>query len=242
MPMTSWSSLSPKDRLIVALDVSDAVAARKLVADLGDAVSFYKVGFQLYVAEGPAMVRELKSLGKKVFLDIKAHEIPNTAAEAVRSAGALGVEMVTVHASGGTKMLQAAAHAAKSCSVSPVVLAVTVLTSMDEADLREVGVAKSPREQVVNLASLAKAAGCTGIVCSPEEAGELRLLGPELAIVTPGVRPLGAEKGDQSRVATPAEAIRAGASHIVVGRPISRATDPRKAAEAIVAEIAGAFA
>lgn len=237
-----FDSLPPKDRLIVALDVPDATAARKLVAELGEAVSFYKVGFQLYVAEGPAMVRELKSQGKKVFLDLKVHEIPNTAREAVASAARLGVDMVTVHASGGTKMLAAAAEAARSAEKPPIVLAVTVPTSMDEADLREVGVARSPKEQVVLLARVAVAAGCTGIVCSPEEAGDLRkALGPEIAIVTPGVRPAGSEKGDQSRVATPAEAIRAGASHIVVGRPISHAKEPRTTAEAIVQEIDAAL-
>lgn len=210
------------------------------MSELGDSVTFYKVGFQLYVAEGPAIVRELKSQGKKVFLDLKGHDIPNTVAGMVASAGGLGVDMLTVHASGGTKMLQAAAEAASKCSKPPVVLAVTVLTSMDAAGLAEIGVGSSAADQARRLAQLAKAAGCGGVVCSPEEAAFLRkLLGPEMAIVTPGVRPAGSDKGDQWRVATPAEAIRAGASHIVVGRPITQAKEPRKTALAILEEVEG---
>jgi orotidine-5'-phosphate decarboxylase len=229
---------SAQDRLIVALDVPGRADALKLVQSLGDAVTFYKVGLQLFTAEGPELVRELVTSQRKVFLDLKLHDIPNTVAEAVRSAAALGVSMLTVHASGGSKMLRAAVEAAAQSEARPIVLAVTVLTSMSGDRLAEVGISGAMTEQVTGLAHLAKTAGCGGVVSSPQEARALRaLLGPAMAIVTPGIRPAGSDKADQARTATPREAIEAGASHIVVGRPITAAADPQQAAAAILAEM-----
>lgn len=227
-----------QDRLIVALDVPSAVEAQRLVGQIGDAAGIYKIGKQLFTAEGPQIVRDLVSSGRKVFLDLKFHDIPNTVAGAVGSASQLGVTMLTVHASGGSKMLKAAVEAA---GAGPRVLAVTVLTSISNEDLQELGVAGRVRDQVLRLAALAKAAGCSGIVASPNEVAELRReLGAGFDIVTPGVRPAGADKGDQARVAAPAEAIFAGATHLVVGRPITGANDPAAAARSIVAEIESA--
>ena len=229
---------SPKDRLIVALDVPTAVDAQEIVYELGDSVSFYKVGLQLFTAEGPKIVSELVASGRKVFLDLKLHDIPNTAAGAVKSAAELGATMLTVHAAGGSKMLTAAAEAAKQAPQPVTILAVTVLTSLGEEDLRESGVQSSIPDQVLHLAKLAKSSGCGGIVTSPQEARKVRsALGPDIAIVTPGIRPAGAERGDQSRVATPTNAIRAGASHIVVGRPILAASNRNEAVTAILREL-----
>lgn len=233
----------PRERLIIALDVPSASAARKIVADVGDAALLYKVGMQLYTAEGPGVVRDLVSSGRRVFLDLKYHDIPNTVSAAVREAAGLGVSMLTVHASGGGKMLRAASEAARAANPSLLVLAVTVLTSMDEADVEEVGVRGSLPDQVVRLASLALANGCGGMVTSPLEAAMLRQrLGPDFAIVTPGVRPAGSQAGDQARFATPAEALTAGATHIVVGRPITAAANPAAAAREIIGQMAGALA
>jgi orotidine-5'-phosphate decarboxylase len=236
-----------EDRLIVALDVSSAAAAQKLVTALGDSVHIYKVGMQLYTAEGPQVVRDLVSSGRQVFLDLKYHDIPNTVASAVREAAQLGVSMLTVHASGGEKMLQAAAEAAHVATgvharQSPLqILAVTVLTSMDESDLHHTGVSGPLLDQVVRLASTALDAGCAGVVSSAREVKSLRAkLGEDFLIVNPGVRPAGADHGDQARVVTPAEAIQAGATHIVVGRPITAAKDPVSAARAIQQEIRAA--
>lgn len=227
-----------RDRLIVALDLPTAAAARKMVADLGPEISTFKVGMQLFTAAGPDFIRELVGDGCKVFLDLKFHDIPNTVAEAVRSAAQLGVSMLTVHAAGGTKMLAAAAKAAAESKPAPLVLAVTVLTSLTDSDLEQAGVSGRALDHVLRLASLARAHGCGGVVASPHEAREIRReLGEGFAIVTPGVRPQGAAKSDQARVATPSEAIAAGASHIVVGRPIIEAADPRAAAQAILREI-----
>ena len=229
---------SARDRLIVSLDVPNAAEAQRIVTALGESVSFYKVGKQLFTAAGPALVRDLVGSGRKVFLDLKFHDIPNTVAAAVRSASELGVTMLTVHASGGSKMLRAAAEAAAAAKPAPLVLAVTVLTSMDDADLNEVGVPGKAEEQVLRLASLAQRAGCGGVVASALEAKAIRQkLGPGFAIVAQGVRPAGASKDDQARVATPAEAIAAGADYIGVGRPITRAKDPAAAARAILEEI-----
>lgn len=239
-PPATGAFLRPQERLIVALDVSTAATARKIVQSVGDAAATFKVGKQLFVAEGPELVRELVRAGKKVFLDLKFHDIPHTVAWAVRSAADLGVAMLTVHAAGGSKMLRAAAEAAAASQANPLVLAVTVLTSMADADLLETGMTGSAAEQVLRLASLAQAAGCGGVVASAQEAGELRrALGDGLVIVTPGVRPAGSAAGDQARVATPAEAVRAGATYIVVGRPIIEAADPGKAAREIVQELEG---
>ncbi len=233
---------SPKDRLIVALDVPTAVDAQEIVYELGDSVSFYKVGLQLFTAEGPKIVSELVNSGRKVFLDLKLHDIPNTVAGAVKSAAELGVTMLTAHAAGGSKMLTAAAEAARQSAQPLAILAVTVLTSLGEEDLRASGVQSSIPDQVLHLAMLAKSAGCGGIVSSPQESKKLRsALGPEMAIVTPGIRPTGADLGDQSRVATPSAAIQAGASHIVVGRPILSASNRNEAATDIVREISSAL-
>lgn len=233
---------SPKDRLIVALDVPTAVDAQEIVYELGDSVSLYKLGLQLFTAEGPKIVSELVNSGRKVFLDLKLHDIPNTVAGAVKSAAELGVTMLTVHAAGGRKMLTAAAEAATQAPQPLTVLAVTVLTSFAEDDLRESGVQGFIPDQVLRLAMLAKSAGCGGVVASPQESKKLRsALGPHMAIVTPGIRPQGADLGDQSRVATPSAAIQAGASHIVVGRPILSAANRNEAAAAIVREISSAL-
>jgi orotidine-5'-phosphate decarboxylase len=231
------SAVSPKmqDRLIVALDVPNALAARELVQRIGEAVGVYKVGLQLFTAEGPDLVRELVRCGKRVFLDLKLHDIPNTISHSVRLAAELGASMLTVHASGGAGMLRAAVEAADG---RLTLLAVTVLTSMNDRDLAEIGVSSRSTDQVLRLATLAQNAGCGGVVASPLEARHLRKsLGEGLAIVTPGVRPAGADKNDQQRTATPGEAIASGVSYIVVGRPITHAYDPAQAALAILAEM-----
>jgi orotidine-5'-phosphate decarboxylase len=234
--------LTPRDRLIVALDVSSAAAARQIVAAVGESVSTFKVGMQLYTAEGPPVVRELVAAGRKVFLDLKYHDIPNTVASAVKEAAGLGVSMLTVHASGGSKMLRGAVDAA-AANPSLMVLAVSVLTSMDAADLHEIRVEGSVEKQVLALGKLAVESGCQGLVSSAREALALRkAYGDKFALVTPGVRPAGAEHGDQARVVTPAQALEAGSSHIVVGRPITAAKDPAAEARAILGELAGAAA
>ncbi len=232
------SKNDPRQKLIVALDVSTAASAQKIVAAIGDSALTYKVGMQLYTAEGPRVVRDLVASGRRVFLDLKYHDIPNTVAAAVQEAAQLGVSMLTVHASGSAKMLRAAVDAARSANPGLTVLGVTVLTSMEENDLEKIGVQGTLPEEVLRLATLALTNGCQGIVTSAREAGMLRQeLGDQFAIVTPGVRPPGAGHADQVRVVTPAEAIAAGASHIVVGRPITEAADPATAARAILGQI-----
>jgi orotidine-5'-phosphate decarboxylase len=232
-----YHSVDPRERLIVALDVSTAAAAQKIVAAVGDSALTYKVGMQLYTAVGPQVVRDLVASGRRVFLDLKYHDIPNTVGAAVAEAAKLGVSMLTVHASGSDKMLRAAVDAAKA-RPELIVLAVTVLTSMDGTDLEKIGLPSSVEESVVRLANLALANGCRGIVTSAREASAVRAkLGDAFAIVTPGVRPAGSSVGDQVRVVTPAQAIAAGASHIVVGRPVTDAAEPAAAARAILAEI-----
>ena len=233
--------MKDKDRLIVALDVPGATQARQIVQAIGEAATTYKIGKQLFTAEGPQVVRDLVASGRKVFLDLKYHDIPNTVAGAVRSAAELGVSMLTVHASGGSKMLKTAAEAASQSPAKPMVLAVTVLTSLSDADLQELGIAGNVLSQVLRLGALARAAGCGGLVASAHEARELRnALGEGFAIVTPGVRPTGAPAGDQARVVTPRDAIAAGATYLVVGRPILEAPDPAKAAQQIALEIEAA--
>jgi len=228
----------PRQRLIVALDVASAAAAQKIVAAVGDSASCYKVGMQLYTAEGPKVVRDLVASGRRVFLDLKYHDIPNTVAAAVREAASLGVSMLTIHASGGGKMMRAATEAARNQNAALLVLAVTVLTSLDDNDLDKLGIHGRVKDQVLRLSALALADGCHGVVASAREAAALRgQLEGDFAIVTPGVRPAGAEPGDQARVATPAEAIAAGATHIVVGRPITAAADPASEARAILSQI-----
>jgi orotidine-5'-phosphate decarboxylase len=227
-----------RERLIVALDVSSAAAAQKIVAAVGDSARYYKVGLQLYTAEGPQIVRDLVASGRQVFLDLKLHDIPNTVGAAVKEASRLGVSMLTVHASGGTNMLRAAVEAGRNANISPIILGVTVLTSLDERDLEHAGVRGNVVDQVSRLAALAIASGCQGVVASAHEAAALRNeLGDDFLIVTPGVRPAGSGHGDQSRVVTPAEAIAAGASYIVVGRPITEASDPAAETREILAQI-----
>ena len=225
-----------KEKIMVALDAPDATAARRLLDELGDAVTWVKVGLQLFTSEGPDIVREVRERGHKVFLDLKLHDIPNTVREAVLSIGKLGVDMTTIHLSGGNTMIRAAVEASKESSL--LILGVTVLTSMNESDLRGTGVERTPAEQVKRLVDLGFPVGLRGVVCSPHEIVPLReAFGSTLTIVTPGVRPVGAALGDQQRVMTPSEAIMAGASHLVIGRPITGAASPREAALAIAAEI-----
>lgn len=233
--------IDARQRLIIALDVSSSAEAQRIVAAVGESASTYKVGMQLYTAEGPQVVRALIGSGRRVFLDLKYHDIPNTVAAAVREAAGLGVSMLTVHGSGGGSMLRAATEAARSVNPALMVLAVTVLTSLADNDLDRLGVHGRVVDQVLRLGALALASGCHGVVTSAREASELRHeLGNDFAIVTPGVRPAGAGYGDQVRVVTPAEAIAAGASHIVVGRPITAAEDPAAEAREILGEISRA--
>jgi orotidine-5'-phosphate decarboxylase len=229
-------------RLIVALDVPNATSAARLVAQLEGNCQWFKVGLELFVAAGPAVVEPLVRRGHSVFLDLKFNDIPNTVAAAVRSAAALGVRMITVHAAGGPAMLAAARAALDGIADPPELLAVTVLTSMDAAQMNAIGVERSPAEQVELLARMGLAARLRGFVCSPQEAAALRALaGPAGVLVVPGIRPSGSETGDQKRIATPAQALRQGASYLVVGRPITQAPDPAEAADAILKEMAEAL-
>lgn len=231
----------PKDCLIVALDFPTASQALALVDTLGDTCRWFKVGMELYYAAGNPLVHELRRRGFEIFLDLKLHDIPNTVAGAVRSATAAGASLLTVHASGGAAMMRAAAEAAQAPG-SPRLLAVTVLTSMDANELAGIGIAATPAAQVLRLAKLARTSGIDGIVSSAEEVAQLRAeLGSEALLVIPGIRPAGAAIGDQKRVATPQIAIRAGASMLVVGRPITQAANPAAAAQAILAEIAASL-
>jgi len=229
----------PRHRLIVALDVSSAAAARKIVAAVGDSAHTYKVGMQLYTAEGPPLVRELVSSGRRVFLDLKYHDIPNTVGAAVREAAQPGVSMLTVHGSAGAQMLRGATEAVGEHAKALWVLAVTVLTSLDDADLNTLGIRGDVVDQVLRLTALALSNGCRGVVASAHEAAALREdFGQEFVIVTPGVRPAGSGRADQVRVVTPAEAVAFGATHIVVGRPITAAADPGAEARAILGQLA----
>jgi orotidine-5'-phosphate decarboxylase len=228
----------PRQNLIVALDVSSAAAAQHIVAAVGVSALTYKVGMQLYTAEGPSIVRDLVASGRRVFLDLKYHDIPNTVAAAVREAAGLGVSMLTIHASGGGKMIRAAVEAARGVNPALMVLGVTVLTSMDDLDLDKIGMCGHVVDQVLRLAGLALTSVCQGVVASAREAAELRSeLGHHFLIVTPGVRPAGKDRGDQSRVVTPTQAIAAGASYIVVGRPITSAPNPGEEARAILEQM-----
>lgn len=230
-----------RKRLIVALDVPTAKAADELVSRLEGVCSWFKVGMELFTAAGPSVVERLVARGHPVFLDLKFHDIPNTVAGAVRSAARLGVKMVNVHAAGGPAMLAAAREALEGVADPPQLLAVTVLTSMDAAQLKAAGIARLPEKQVTLLARMSLKAGVRGFVCSPQEVALLReLAGPESSLVVPGIRPAGSAAGDQKRLATPADTLRNGASHLVVGRPITQAPDPAEAAEAILREMAGA--
>ena len=231
----------PKDRLIVALDVETLGQAENLLDRLGDVVTTFKVGIQLFTSAGPQAVELVQKKGGRVFLDLKYHDIPSTVAGAVREAARLGVFMLTVHASGGLAMLEAGVLARGVLGkAAPILLAVTLLTSLDRAALqRELNVPLSVEGQALHLAQLANGAGLDGCVASPREARLLRnALGQHWVIVTPGVRPAGAERGDQARIASPEAAVGAGADYIVVGRPILEARDPARAAAAIVEAIA----
>ncbi len=230
-----------RKRLIVALDVPNAAAAAELVKRLDGICRWFKVGLELFTAAGPAVVEKLVTRGHSVFLDLKLHDIPNTVAGAVRSAAGLGVRMMTVHAAGGPAMLAAARAALDGMTNPPELLGVTVLTSMDAAQMRAAGIGRSPEKQVELLAKMGLKAGLRGFVCSPHEVAALRALtGSEGVLVVPGIRPAGAKADDQKRAATPAGTLKAGASYLVVGRPITQASDPAEAAEAILKEMARA--
>ncbi len=228
--------------LILALDVPTREAATPILRQLRGELRWVKVGLQLFTAYGPAFVREVADHGYDVFLDLKLHDIPNTVAKAVESLAPLPIRMLTLHTSGGAEMMRAAAQAQARTKPDLLLLGVTVLTSMDQAGLAEIGVAVSPETQVERLGRLAATAGLRGLVCSPLEVAPLRRVLPaEVSLVTPGIRPAGERGGDdQKRVLTPAEAARAGSSHIVVGRPILQAPDPVAATRAILAELRGA--
>lgn len=223
--------------LIVALDVPNFEAAKAIVERLGDSVSWYKVGKQLFTAEGPEMIRYLKSKGKNVFLDMKYHDIPNTVGQAIRSAARIGADIINVHASGGPAMLAAAAEAARE--TGKIVIAVTVLTSMDQEQLSAIGIDVTPAEQVTRLAKLTKEGGLAGVVCSPREISLVQdACGKDFITVVPGIRPAWAAANDQKRIMTPGEAAAVGATYIVVGRPIIAAEDPVAAAMKVREELA----
>lgn len=228
-----------KDRLIVALDVPDLGRALALAERLAPEVGALKVGLELFTAEGPRAVRELVATGARVFYDAKLHDIPNTVAGALRAALPLQPWMINVHATGGSAMMRAAATAAAEAPARPLVIAVTLLTSLTPEQVRdELACSRTPAQQVVALARLAQDSGLDGVVASPLEASAIRAAcGPEFLIVTPGVRPAGADVGDQARIATPAGAVANGADYLVLGRPITGASDPVAAARAIAAEL-----
>lgn len=235
--LAAYESIPRADRVIVALDC-DRHTALSLAKQLQGKAKWVKVGMTLYYAEGPAIVEVFKLLGFNVFLDLKFHDIPHQVRGAAASAVEAGADMVTMHAVGGVPMMQAAQEAVDASGCDAATLAITVLTSMNEETLAKTGVERGVQEQVKALALCAQEAGATGVVASPQEAAMLReLLGPDAFIVTPGVRPVGADIGDQSRIATPRQAFDNGASHIVVGRPITAAEDPVAAFEAIAAEL-----
>lgn len=235
--LAAYESIPRKDRVIVALDCGRQEALT-LAKRLQGKAKWLKVGMTLYYAEGPAIVEIFKLLGFNVFLDLKFHDIPHQVRGAAASAVEAGADMITMHAVGGVPMMAAAQAAVDESGTDAITLAITVLTSMDDETLARTGVSRTMQDQVKTLATCADEAGLSGVVASPQEAAMLReVLGPDAFIVTPGVRPAGAAKGDQSRVATPREAFDAGASHIVVGRPITQAEDPVAAFEAIAAEL-----
>ncbi|MGB2592346.1 MAG: orotidine-5'-phosphate decarboxylase [Candidatus Acidiferrum sp.] len=250
--MTLSFDAHPRSSLIVALDFDSLSTAAKFAKQISDLVGMFKIGNQLFTAAGPAAVKEIAALGPGIFLDLKFHDIPNTVAGAVLSAAAMtGVQLVNVHALGGRAMLEAAVQAISAGvpmgADRPRLLAVTVLTSMDQKSMRETGIGGPPKSRVLKLARLAKEIGVDGVVASVQEAKAIRkACGREFLIVTPGVRPKSntdsgnAKRDDQARIATPAEAIKAGADYLVVGRPILTAEDPRAAAQSIVDEIAAA--
>jgi orotidine-5'-phosphate decarboxylase len=233
-------ALSTRERIIVALDFSSATPALDLVDRLESLVQWFKIGLELYLSEGNKIVEEVRKRGCSVFLDLKLHDIPNTVAGAVRAVAPTGAGMLTLHAAGGPAMLEAAREAVAGLPSAPKLVAVTVLTSMDSAQLCATGVYCSPSEQVTCLAEMAHAAGIQGFVTSAEEVGALRKAYPGATLVIPGIRPAGAAVGDQKRIATPAAALAAGADYLVVGRPITQAADPAAATQAILDEMATA--
>jgi orotidine-5'-phosphate decarboxylase len=230
------SKTDPK--IIVALDYPDQEPALQLVNQLSPELCRLKIGKELFTAAGPRLIETVQDKGFEVFLDLKFHDIPNTVAKACEAAARLGVWMVNVHALGGKKMMQAACEAVAKFDKPPRLIAVTILTSMDEQDIAEIGLRGSPEENVISLARLAKASGLDGAVCSPKEVNQLRQqLGEEFCLVTPGVRPQGADQDDQKRTMTPKQALRSGASYLVIGRPITKADDPLQALTVICTEI-----
>lgn len=237
--------MKPNQRLIVALDFSSMGEVEQLVEYLGGSVNYYKVGMELYFSVGNQVLHYLQQQNKRVFLDLKLHDIPNTVARSVKSLTGLGAAMLNVHAFGGPAMLKAAAEAVAGEAErlqmeKPKLIAVTVLTSMDQTEWSSLGQTAELAGQVVNFARLAQAAGIDGVVASPQEAALIReACGNDFLIVTPGIRPQGSERNDQSRVATPRGALAAGASHLVIGRPVTAAADPRQAIERILAEMEG---
>jgi len=226
--------IDPRDRLIVALDVPDLASAEAMVSRLGDTVTFYKVGMELAYSGGLSFVRRLADAGKKVFLDLKLHDIPNTVEKATAQVADLGATFLTVHAFPQTMKAAVKGRGAGSLKI----LAVTVMTSYDDADLVEAGYALGVRDLVERRARQAHAIGVDGLILSPEEVSAMRaLLGPDITLITPGIRPSGSAAGDQKRIMTPANAIEAGADYLVIGRPVTQADDPKASAEAIIAEI-----
>jgi orotidine-5'-phosphate decarboxylase len=233
------SEIAPKDRLIVALDLPGVEPAEAMIARLGDSVTFYKIGYQLAYAGGLPLVRQLADRGKKIFVDLKLHDIGNTVARGVESVARLGATFLTVHAYPQTMKAAVEARAESGLKI----LAVTVLTSYDDGDLHAAGYRLGVSELVEARARQAQVLGVDGLVCSPEEAASLhRIVGHRMVLVTPGIRPAGTAAGDQKRIMTPARAISAGADYLVVGRPVVEAADPKAAADAIQAEIVQALA
>lgn len=230
-------------RLIVALDVPNMAKLSNLVIGLGESVTYYKVGMELFYSCGAEVIRYLKGNGKSIFLDLKLHDIPNTVGSSLAALTELGVDMLNVHATGGYQMMQFAAQTVKARAAelgikAPKLIAVTVLTSISPEEWQELNYAESISAQVIHLAKLAKKAGLDGVVASPQEAAAIRAAcGEEFLIVTPGIRPAGSELNDQSRIATPKAALENGATHLVIGRPITKATDLKQAVQAIVKEM-----
>jgi orotidine-5'-phosphate decarboxylase len=230
------SSTAAKDKIIIPLDVPTAQAARDLIKAIGGTVGFFKVGNQLFTSAGPDIIREVRASGSKVFLDLKYHDIPNTVRHAVESASALDVDMLTIHLSGGRAMCEAAVVGRGISNV--LILGVTVLTSLNDAGLTEIGIRGSVEEEVLLLAELAKNVGITGLVASPQELGILReRFGNLFTTVIPGIRPAWSDSGDQKRTLTPREAVQAGADFLVIGRPITASKDPKGAVERIIEEL-----
>jgi len=233
--------LPAKDKLIVALDVETPIKALDLVKELRSVAGMFKVGSQLFTAAGPQIVRDIIALDTKVFLDLKFHDIPHQVAGAARSAAELGVSLFTIHASGGSEMMRRAVDAVAEVGNETAVLAISVLTSIDANILAQIGITSTPSESVLRLVKLAESAGVDGVVASPQEIKSIRdaISNPNFLVVTPGIRPAQSDSADQKRVATPATAISAGASYLVVGRPITGASDPVAAAQQIVTEMEG---